>query len=186
MHGPDALVAWIRSHLPPDAPPLTPMKLQKLAHYAYGYTLGAGLDEALGPGLAFEAWEHGPVCRPIWSTFRAYGALPIPAVPVEEAPAYPAPVAALLGDVIDIYGQLTAWELREQSHRERPWMEAKGGLIAPSAIREHFAQRLKGRFQLPSALTLAGSSSLDRIPTRGYANLAEAAAAVRKVAAETD
>ena len=45
-------------------------KLQKLSYYVYAWNLAInGVEIA---EMSFEAWEHGPVCRKLYSKYKKY------------------------------------------------------------------------------------------------------------------
>jgi uncharacterized phage-associated protein len=113
---------------------LSNLKLQKLVYYGQGFHLalmGAPLfDDQI------EAWEHGPVVPALYHAFKQYGAGPIPS-PVEgiDASDCPTEVRDLLDEVFQVYGQYSAWKLRNMTHAESPWIEAHN--ISPSTVISH-------------------------------------------------
>ena len=49
----------------------------------------------------------------------------------------------LLEEVYQVYGQYSAWGLRNLSHEEPPWKEAtRNGTISTEAMRTYFADTL--------------------------------------------
>ena len=156
---------------------VTHLKLQKLVFYAYGAVVARALAEHVEP-LAFEAWKHGPVHKATWLRYRGSGkdALAVPVRPrVQES------VLAAIDDATVVYGRLDAWELREESHRERPWKAAfDAGLAAidPLALERHFKSKFERDYKAPSALG-AGSAALDGIPSPTYPSLAAFASILR-------
>lgn len=97
------------------------LKLQKLVYYAQGFSLAL-----LGRPLfedSLEAWMHGPVVPALYRAYKAYGANGIP-VPTDFDPsALSADEARLLDEVYDVYGQYSAWKLRQLTHSEAPWQD---------------------------------------------------------------
>ena len=96
-------------------------KLQKLAYYVYAWYLtifGVSIAE-----MRFEAWEHGPVCRKLYSGYKRYG--------WKNIPEYKGFVLAsdedikFVESVLTVYGGYTAGELEEMTHNEAPWQEAR-------------------------------------------------------------
>lgn len=148
------LAEWVLSEL---REPPTHLKLQKLCFYAYGFGLAEGHGDALGD-VHFEAWPHGPVCRTVYDAFKQHGKDPIPTRPRVEG--YPERTTDTLRDVLSVYAQLSAWELREQSHLEQPWLSARNGHIDRTALESHF----RGPYKAPAYLFLHGGGSLDGIP----------------------
>lgn len=100
------------------------LKLQKLVYYAQAYHL-AMYGEPLFPEPV-EAWEHGPVVPELYRHYRACGSDNIPAPCDFEPAGYDERTTALLDEVYDVFGQYSAWKLRNLTHQERPWIEAYG------------------------------------------------------------
>lgn len=118
------------------------LKLQKLIYYAQGYHL-AVYDEPLFPE-AIEAWPHGPVCPQVYHKYKHNGRGPIEDT-VEVLPdAFEAPQIELLDEVYEVFGQFSAWKLRDMTHEESPWKdhEANASEIPADALRRHFVTRV--------------------------------------------
>lgn len=107
-------------------------KLQKLAYYVYVWhliILGAPITD-----MQFEAWEHGPVCRKLYSDYKRYG--------WKIIPEYKGFVLAsdeeikFIESVLTVYGRYTADELEEMTHNEAPWQEARQRGFRRSAANE--------------------------------------------------
>lgn len=98
------------------------LKIQKLAYYAQGFSL-----VLLGKPLfreKIEAWMHGPVVPDLYHHFKDHGngALPFP---VEiDLRKYSDDEIELLDEVYKVYGQFSAWKLRNMTHEEQPWKQA--------------------------------------------------------------
>ncbi|MDA3922719.1 MAG: DUF4065 domain-containing protein [Salinisphaera sp.] len=120
---------------------LTNLKLQKLLYYAQGVTLAiTGLplfDERI------KAWEHGPVVPQVWHEFRDYGGGPIP-IPVDfDVEAIDEKDREILDEVYDVYGQFSAWKLRNMTHAEAPWLNAdRNDEISHGSMRSYFETQL--------------------------------------------
>lgn len=173
MEHAEQLARWIRSNVDERPDLLTHLKLQKLAFYCFGACLAFDLDAEVGTDITFEAWEHGPVCRPLWSVYRSNGGNPIPR-PTGRAVRYSAPTERVMKNVLDVYGLLPAWLLRQESHLEAPWKVAwlQRAPISNDALRRHFVAKFKdGPVHLPEYLANSSSSALDGIPTRDYRTL---------------
>ena len=121
----------------------TPMKLQKLCYYAEGLYLAEKGDSLFAEG--FEAWRLGPVCRALYSRFADYGWHAIE-LKVDE-PNLGIEIDEHLLQVVRAYGQYDGAHLSTMTHRERPWIEARGNLaedenstapIKKSVMREYF------------------------------------------------
>lgn len=172
------LASWILANA---GAPMTHLKLQKLCFYGYGVARALGGD--LGGRIEFRAWKHGPVCPDIYRTYRGYRDAELP-VPRETPTAYDAHTTAVLADVLAVYGRLSAWELRNQSHAEKPWRgvdHVSGETIPDSAIVEWFtALYAKGRVVAPAVLVGAHSAGLDGIPAATYESFAHLAERCRQ------
>ncbi|MFC2018724.1 Panacea domain-containing protein [Chloroflexota bacterium] len=94
------------------------LKLQKLLYYAQGFHL-AIFDEPLFTE-PLEAWAHGPVVPEVYRHFRDYGSDPIQ--PEEfDADGPDGETQEFLDEIYSIFGQYSAWKLREMTHDEPPW-----------------------------------------------------------------
>lgn len=107
-----------------DGDNITLLKLLKLLYYAEGCSL------AVGNGSLFDediiAWEHGPVVPEV---YYAYCNDPynLPFNKNEDMASInkiKPNDENLLNQVYDVFGQYTAWTLREKTHTEKPWLEA--------------------------------------------------------------
>lgn len=149
------LAQWIVGNL---GEPVTHGRLQGLCFYVYGHGLAEGHEVELGD-VRFEAWKHGPVCRPVYEAYWTHGREPIPVAPVKIE--FPGATESTLRDVLGVYGTLRGWELRAQSQLEAPWTEA--GLdqeIPRSSLLRHFCAPLTA----PALLLSRGGAWLDGIP----------------------
>jgi uncharacterized phage-associated protein len=117
------------------------LKLQKLVYYAQAYHL-AMYGEPLIPE-AIEAWEHGPVVPELYRGYKAHGSGPIPPPDDFDLDAYDARTRSFLDEVYDVFGQYSAWKLRNLTHAERPWLEAfrdgeRNRVITHGAMRDFY------------------------------------------------
>lgn len=96
---------------------ITNLKLQKLLYYAQGISLALG-EPIFGERIV--NWEHGPVVEEVYHKFKDFGANPIP--PIEDLnPEFTERETEILDDVYEVYGQFSAWKLRNMTHSEMPW-----------------------------------------------------------------
>ncbi len=118
---------------------LSHLKLQKLLYYSQGFKLAI-----VGPPLFDEeilAWEHGPVVREVWNEYRDFGGggIPAPAEVVEFAP----DDREVMDEVWTVFGQFSAWRLREMSHATPPWANAQRNAAIPlEGMREYFVTQV--------------------------------------------
>ena len=97
------------------------LKLQKLVYYAQGFSLALH-DEPLF-AESIEAWMHGPVVRELYLEYKTCGAAAIPAPADFDPNIFSKKELQLLSDVYSVYGQYSAWKLRELTHSEAPWKD---------------------------------------------------------------
>jgi uncharacterized phage-associated protein len=99
------------------------MKLQKLAYYAQGFHLALRGEPLFGEPI--EAWEHGPVCVPLYHEYKKFGKGPIPVPSDADALSVFQPETHKVLDMVQqYYGQFSAWKLRNLTHEEEPWLRA--------------------------------------------------------------
>lgn len=116
----DYLIAFSRE----VGDPLTNLKLQKLLYYAQGWYL-ALYDVPLF-GERIEAWAHGPAVPPVYEDFKGWRWQPIGGG--IQKPQVGARVKSHLDEIMQVFGVLNAYELERMTHREAPWLDARGAL----------------------------------------------------------
>lgn len=104
---------------------LTNLKLQKLVYYAQAWHLALHDEEIFCEN--FEAWAYGPVCRPLYTDYRAYGRQAI-APPDSEPEIESSEIKEHLDEVLEVFLSYTAYELQRMTHNEVPWKLARGTL----------------------------------------------------------
>ena len=104
--------------------PVTNLKLQKLLYYVQGWSLA--INDAPAFNERLEAWVHGPVQPGVYGEYRGYRWNPIDQA--VEWPNLGDELTALTKEVIDAYGNETAWELERRTHTEEPWTLARNGI----------------------------------------------------------
>ena len=121
---------WILDYADSLGQPVSNMSLNKLIYFAYEYSLvteGNKLTDA-----KIEAWDHGPVFREIYSSFKKFGSEPITdratryntgTNSVETVPGDLAPEdERLILEALEPMIRLPAYILREISHDgDGPW-----------------------------------------------------------------
>lgn len=140
-------LVWLADH-ESESDCLTPLRLQKLLYYAQGYalaTFGQPLFQA-----RIEAWKDGPVVREVWQQYQ--GRLAIP--PNEGV----VPLSLSVRDrefvkaVWEAHKGFSAIRLRDMTHQEAPWVEARGDLpegahgsteITAGSLLRYFGPRVK-------------------------------------------
>lgn len=152
----------------------TPLKLQKLMFYGYGAALAHGEPT---PDIEFLHWKHGPVCQAVYEHFKHYGSNPLPV---------PSDGPRLLGaarDAVSVYGLLSAWQLREESHLEAPWLDTlPGQSIDRESIRAHFKRKFCGpAVEAPKNLPGMWSLAADGFRLLSASTLQELASSLERV-----
>jgi uncharacterized phage-associated protein len=113
------------------------LKLQKLLYYAQGAYM------AIASKVLFDdpihAWKHGPVVEAVYHKYKSFGSGGIE----HEGcvlPDFDAEAENILEQVYDVFGQYSAWKLREMTHTEAPWSTTEQGeIINPNKIKDYFA-----------------------------------------------
>lgn len=127
---------------------LTPLKLQKLCYFGYGWVAG-GLDRELFEE-SFEAWKHGPVVGDLYLEFSKFKGEPIDRLTNKVAHTskqLDSEVAVILSKVWDMYSKFSGWELRDKTHNEgTPWEDIFNGhssqIIPYNTIRDYFKEKI--------------------------------------------
>ncbi len=104
-------------------------KLQKLLYYCQAWSLvwdGAPMfDDAI------EAWQHGPVVRRVFRQHKGQYRVEQPFGGSPDTLSVEA--RATIDAVVELYGSFTGEQLRELTHREQPWRDARGDTPADDA-----------------------------------------------------
>lgn len=121
----------------------THLKVQKLLYYAQGWSLAKFGKPLFDEDL--QAWAHGPVCRSVYDYYKNCGFDPLPTKKVKAS--FGSSVLRLLTVVNDKYSIYSAKGLEAMTHKERPWLEARGDLpadarcgtvISKKTMKDHF------------------------------------------------
>jgi len=121
---------------------LSNMKLQKLLYYAQGFHL-ALYDEPLFREPIC-AWTHGPVVPEVYYKYREYGNSGIPSPPDADCSHLPEHTKEMLNEIFTVYGQFSAWKLRDLTHGEPPWKETeKGEEISHTQLKSYFITQIQ-------------------------------------------
>lgn len=126
---------------------LSNLKVQKLCYYAQGFYLAA-YDSPLFREKVM-AWQHGPVVVELYHDYKIYGANNIPFDSGRfDLSVYDEDMRGLLDQIYEVYGQFSAWKLRNMAHEESPWINAWDGITGPKeithkAMRNFFLTRLE-------------------------------------------
>ena len=119
---------------------ITNLKLQKLLYYSQGFHL------AMYGTVLFEepikAWEHGPVVESIYHQFKKHGANAIDIPEVIDLKMFTKAQKDLLNEVYEVYGQFSAWKLRNMTHEELPWKSTPLSEVIDTSLMKSFFKTL--------------------------------------------
>ena len=103
-------------------------KLQKLVYYCQAWSLV--WDERPLFESRIEAWANGPVCPELFARHKGLYAVG-PSAPIWDG-ANPCALTECERDTVNAvlrdYGSLPGYELRELTHLEEPWKQARNGV----------------------------------------------------------
>ncbi len=129
---------------------LTHLQLQKLLYYVQGWHL-ASVGKPLFDDR-IEAWVHGPVVKEVWPAFCDHKYQHIPTECAGQVVELPKSEREAIGSVWTYYKQFSANKLRDMTHKEPPWVKARGSLhpsvrcdreISQESMREYFRGELE-------------------------------------------
>lgn len=105
---------------------LSTWKLQKLCYYAQAWSI-AWTEHPLF-AEDFEAWVNGPVCPELYHAHQGKFEIAEADLPKGDRDALSADEKETVDAVLDTYGDWEPYELKEQTHHEPPWRDARKGL----------------------------------------------------------
>ena len=110
---------------------LSVLKLQKLLYYTEAWHVTFFEKQLFDEN--FEAWIHGPVCKEVFYRFRNKNKFMYSAVCKEDLDLSGInqdyeKISSHISNVLGSYGNLSGPQLEELSHREEPWLKARGDL----------------------------------------------------------
>jgi uncharacterized phage-associated protein len=122
------------------------LKLQKLLYYAQGVHLALHNRPLFSDKI--EAWQHGPVCPAVYRKYRDFTSEQLPVPSNFDPSSLPKQARETLNEVHTVYGQFSAWRLREMTHNEPPWKKNyregfMGIEISHKDLREYFLTQLR-------------------------------------------
>lgn len=119
-------------------------KLQKLCYYAQAWSLAWTETPLFDED--FEAWANGPVCQELYYALQGK-------LVMEESDITCGSIDNLTEDEIDTidiiirdYGNMAPFELRELSHSEEPWINARNGLPEGAGCNTVIGKRSMGKY----------------------------------------
>lgn len=116
------------------------LKLQKLLYYAQGVHLALH-DEPLFRE-PIKAWEHGPVVPEVYRDYARHGSSNIPNTRIDHS-TFSEKERQTMDEVYQVFGQFSAWKLRNMTHDEPPWKDTRpNGTITHEKLKEYFKTQL--------------------------------------------
>ncbi|MBS0206630.1 MAG: SocA family protein [Planctomycetes bacterium] len=120
---------------------LTNLKIQKLLYYAQGVHLA--LTDSPLFNEQIEAWQHGPVVPEVYHQFKTHGSNAVTLDVEIDFSKFTDETREILDEVYNVYGQFSAWKLRNMTHEESPWAEtSQGSAISRRKLSEFFKTRI--------------------------------------------
>lgn len=119
-------------------------KLNKLVFYVQAWSL-VHFDQPAFPER-IEAWVDGPVTKALWVDFRHNNSFALKLAASRSA-VLSAEVSAAIDGVVANFGHLPAAALIDMTHKEAPWVNARGSLppnvkseeeITHNAMRDYY------------------------------------------------
>lgn len=101
-------------------------KLQKLCYYSQAWTIA--WDGAPLFNEEFEAWANGPVCRELFNCHKGKFSVGTSDLSKGNISNLTPEQKDNIDIVIRDYGGMSPYELRELTHSETPWINARAGL----------------------------------------------------------
>lgn len=120
-------------------------KLQKLCYYSQAWALAWSDNKPLFQE-DFEAWTNGPVCRPLFAAHSGKYTVDESQFPNGSIGNLGASERTIIDAVLDFYGDKDPYWLREQTHSEKPWREARGNLPENAACSNIISKDSMGRY----------------------------------------
>ena len=132
--------------------PITNLKLQKLVYYAQAWFLANNHEPLFRED--FEAWVHGPVQPDLYHKHKERGSAPIITnlkleIVINK---FNSETLEFLNEVVSVYMQCGAYQLELMTHKEKPWIEARGEcepdekcdtIISKKTIEEYYASQIE-------------------------------------------
>lgn len=125
-----------------DGEGLSNMKLQKLIYYAQGFHLALFSKPLFSDNI--EAWRHGAVVPNLYQRYKNYGKTLLPLADDEAFDKLTTDEFNLLEEIYQVFGQFSAWKLRNMTHEETPWLNHEGdaSIIPQLELETYFKTRI--------------------------------------------
>lgn len=118
------------------------LKIQKLAYYCQGFHLALNGGIPLFPEQ-IQAWEHGPVVVDLYRRYSGNGANALTVSQSFDSTCLTENERELIEEVYSVYGQFSAWKLRNMTHEEAPWVNTgRNEIITNQVMQEYFSTQV--------------------------------------------
>lgn len=133
----DVANVFLKLSEPESGDVLTNLKLQKLVYYTQGFSLALNGQPLFKEDILH--WDHGPVVRELYDRLKTNGSGSVP-VPDDFNPTmFTDEQLKLIEEVNSVYGQFSAWKLRDMTHHEAPWLStSKDEVISHALLKDYF------------------------------------------------
>jgi len=148
LHKATEIANWFIAKAAESGDHVTHLKVQKLLYYAEAWTEVITGKELFDEQM--QAWAHGPVVPEVFQEFKSHGWDTLPVPQDQELPKVAEDVVDVLNQVYGAYGELPAKTLEVMTHKDEPWIAARGDLasearceavIPKREIKEYFEKK---------------------------------------------
>lgn len=123
---------------------MSTLKLQKLCYYTQAWSL-AWTEEPLF-SERIEAWANGPVCPKLFNAHRGMFKISSKELHKGDSSKLTEDQEDTIDRVLEYYGKWDPYELREQTHEETPWKQARNGLSDDVVCNTEITQDSMGEY----------------------------------------
>lgn len=146
----DVAEFFLKLSNPEEGDAISNLKIQKLVYYAQGFSLALYNKPLFEEDIV--AWMHGPVVESLYHLYKQYGTGAIPEPEKFDINKYSKEEQELLKDVYWVYGQYSAWKLRNLTHEDRPYKETEPNqIITKELLKEYFLTQIKDEYKTSTA-----------------------------------
>lgn len=106
---------------PQEGDIISHLKLQKLLYYCQGFHLAIRNAPLFSESI--HHWDHGPVVPDLYYQYKKYGNAALPIPENFDDSVITQSEKEVIDEVLTVYGQFSAWKLRNMTHDEPPWKD---------------------------------------------------------------
>lgn len=127
---------------PEEGDTISNLKLQKLVYYCQGFNLAMHDKPLFSEPIV--AWTHGPVIESLYHEYKYCGVGAIPMPQDMDFNIYSDEEKGLMKDVYLVYGQFSAWKLRNMTHEEPTWRNTeRNHIITHDSMKNYFKTQIE-------------------------------------------